>query len=99
MKRLACLASILAVALVGCGSLPLEEHHGVDDLDTVRDNLVVVPVKPSETKTRLTGKRGEEQHFSIDVPQGATNLRFVQSGDTGDADLYVRFGADPTRST
>ena len=46
---------------------------------------MLVPVKPGETKTGLTGKRGEEQHFSIEVPQGATHLRFVQSGGTGDA--------------
>ena len=30
------------------------------------------------------------------VPAGATNLKFVTSGGTGDADLYVKFGSAPT---
>jgi uncharacterized protein YkwD len=87
---------VVLVAFVGCGSVGGEHERQSDDLDTVRD-LVVAPVKPGEPRTGLSGRRGEEQHFSIDVPQGATNLRFVQSGGTGDADLYVRLGAAPTR--
>lgn len=42
-------------------------------------------------------------NFSADytaaIPAGASNLRFAISGGTGDADLYVRFGAEPTTST
>jgi len=30
------------------------------------------------------------------VPAGASNLKFVMSGGTGDADLYVKFGSAPT---
>ena len=30
------------------------------------------------------------------VPTGASNLNFVISGGTGDADLYVKFGSAPT---
>jgi hypothetical protein len=30
------------------------------------------------------------------VPAGATGLKFVMSGGTGDADMYVKFGAQPT---
>ena len=30
------------------------------------------------------------------MPAGATNLKFVTSGGTGDADLYVKFGSQPT---
>jgi uncharacterized protein YkwD len=87
---------VLVVAFVGCGSVGVEHERESDDLDIVRD-LVVAPLKPGEPRTGLSGKRGEEQHFSIEVPQGATNLRFALSGGTGDADLYVRFGAAPTR--
>ena len=35
----------------------------------------------------------------MSVPSGATNLQFQTSGGTGDADLYVRFGAAPTTTT
>ncbi len=30
------------------------------------------------------------------VPAGATGLKFVMSGGTGDADMYVKFGSAPT---
>ncbi|PIW60714.1 S8 family serine peptidase [Shewanella sp. CG12_big_fil_rev_8_21_14_0_65_47_15] len=65
------------------------------------------PVDPTPTdgvlvngvaKTGLTGGASEELHFSFDVPQGATNLGFVMNGGTGDADLYVQYGAAPTTS-
>jgi serine protease len=34
--------------------------------------------------------------YTMVVPAGATNLKFVTSGSNGDADLYVKFGAAPT---
>jgi xanthomonalisin len=37
--------------------------------------------------------------YTLVVPSGATNLKFVMSGGTGDADLYVRLGAAPTTTT
>ncbi|HKH47209.1 MAG TPA: pre-peptidase C-terminal domain-containing protein [Thermoanaerobaculia bacterium] len=49
--------------------------------------------------TGLSGATGSQQFFSLAVPAGATNLTFQISGGTGDADLYVRFGAQPTTST
>jgi hypothetical protein len=33
------------------------------------------------------------------VPTGATGLKFVTSGGTGDADLYVKFGSQPTTTS
>ena len=33
------------------------------------------------------------------VPAGATNLTFKTSGGTGDADMYVKFGSEPTDSS
>ena len=39
------------------------------------------------------------QTWTMTVPAGATNLKFVTAGGTGDADLYVRFGSAPTTST
>ena len=37
--------------------------------------------------------------YTLAVPAGATNLTFVTSGGTGDADLYVKFGSAPTASS
>jgi hypothetical protein len=49
--------------------------------------------------TGLSGATGSQKLFSLAVPAGATNLSFQISGGTGDVDLYVRFGAQPTTST
>ena len=50
-------------------------------------------------KSNLSGTKGSETRFTMTVPAGASNLQFVTSGGSGDADLYVRFGAAPTSST
>ncbi|HSX59250.1 MAG TPA: PKD domain-containing protein [Tahibacter sp.] len=50
-------------------------------------------------KTGLAGASGTTQTFTLAVPAGATNLKFVTSGGTGDADMYVKFGSAPTTSS
>ncbi len=40
-----------------------------------------------------------ELNFTMEVPAGATNLSFDMSGGTGDADLYVKFGSEPTSNS
>jgi serine protease len=49
--------------------------------------------------TGISGGAGSQQFWTIDVPAGASNLVIASSGGTGDADLYVRFGAAPTTSS
>lgn len=51
-----------------------------------------------ETVSALSGAAGDELLFTLNVPEGASNLSFVMNGGTGDADLYVKFGAEPTAS-
>ena len=46
--------------------------------------------------TGLSGAQGAELRYTLQVPAGATNLRFVTSGGNGDADLYIKFGSAPT---
>ena len=48
---------------------------------------------------KLCGAAGAELRFTLDVPPGASGLRFVAGGGSGDADLYVRFGRAPTVSS
>ncbi len=51
-------------------------------------------------KTGLTGAADSSNNkFTFDVPANATNLKFVMSGGTGDADLYVKFGQEATTGT
>lgn len=47
-------------------------------------------------RTNLSAAANGKLAFTFDVPAGATNLKFVMSGGSGDADLYVRFGSAPT---
>ncbi|RKH05020.1 peptidase S1 [Corallococcus sp. CA053C] len=49
-------------------------------------------------KTGLSGAASSFTHFAITVPAGAATLTVVQSGGTGDSDLYVRQGSQPTTS-
>lgn len=48
--------------------------------------------------SNLSGAAGEDLRFYLDVPAGQENLSFSISGGSGDADLYLRFGAEPTTS-
>lgn len=47
----------------------------------------------------ISGAAGSTQYWTIVVPAGATNLQVSMSGGTGDADLYLRRGAQPTTSS
>jgi vibriolysin len=49
--------------------------------------------------TGISGAAGSDRFFTLAVPAGATSLSFVTSGGSGDADLYVKFGSQPTLSS
>ncbi|WP_185964342.1 pre-peptidase C-terminal domain-containing protein [Aliikangiella marina] len=61
----------------------------------VTDNVLTNGV----AKTGLSAARGDTVSFTMEVPAGATDLSFVTTGGSGDADLYVRYGAAPTTSS
>jgi len=49
--------------------------------------------------TGLSGSAGTELRYTLVVPSGATGLKFVTAGGTGDADLFVKFGSAPTTTS
>jgi len=49
--------------------------------------------------TGLSASTGASLNYTMDVPAGATNLVFTTTGSDPDADLYVKFGSAPTRSS
>ncbi|MBI2571925.1 MAG: M4 family metallopeptidase [Candidatus Schekmanbacteria bacterium] len=49
--------------------------------------------------SNLSGSTGAEANYYLDVTSGASNLVFQISGGSGDADLYVKFGSQPTTSS
>lgn len=52
----------------------------------------------AETVSGIAGTGGEELLYSLVVPAGASNLSFVMNGGSGDADMYVKFGSEPSAS-
>jgi len=49
--------------------------------------------------TGISGAAASQQSWTMAVPAGASALKFQTAGGTGDADMYVRFGAAPTLTT
>lgn len=50
------------------------------------------------TQPNLSGSGSSWQHFSLAVPADATSLKVAISSGSGDADLFVRKGSQPTTS-
>jgi hypothetical protein len=50
-------------------------------------------------RTGISGASKSNQYFTLDVPAGATDLMFVTSGGSGDADLYAKFNGTPTTTS
>ncbi len=59
----------------------------------------VVVLSNGVAKTNLSGAKGSASYFKITVPSGQSSLEIAMSGGTGDSDLYVKFGAQPTTSS
>ncbi|MDZ7790182.1 MAG: S8 family peptidase [Xanthomonadales bacterium] len=83
--------NLLAYSLFNGGGDDGGDDGGGDDGATELSN--------GTPESNLSGGDGSESFFTLDVPSGASNLEFAMSGGSGDADLYVRFGAEPTTST
>jgi len=44
----------------------------------------------------ISGASGSNTFYTLQVEAGASNLNFNTNGGSGDADLYVKFGSEPT---
>ncbi|TQV89409.1 S8 family serine peptidase [Aliikangiella coralliicola] len=57
-------------------------------------------VLTNRVSVTASGAKGSETRFTLEVPAGATDLKFAITGtggnSSGDADLYVKFGSAPT---
>ncbi|MGB1197750.1 MAG: M4 family metallopeptidase [Thalassotalea sp.] len=72
---------------VGVGTCP-DTGGGTGSETEVLENGVA--------KTGISGSAKAEKFFTLDVPAGATDLVFTTTGGSGDADLFVKFGSEPT---
>ncbi|MFP2910528.1 M4 family metallopeptidase [Pyxidicoccus sp. 3LFB2] len=57
------------------------------------------PLTNNVPVSNLSDSAGGLKYYTLAVPSGATSLKFSIAGGTGDADLYVRFGAAPDSAT
>lgn len=69
-------------------SIISDDTGGTDDVEELRDGDSV----------SISGTTGQEIVFTIDVPSGA-QLDVSIAGGSGDADLYTRFGSQPTTTS
>ncbi|NVK88418.1 MAG: PKD domain-containing protein [Gammaproteobacteria bacterium] len=71
--------------------------------DSVSQQVVVTDSSDDElqngqARINLAADTGQELHFVLNVPANALNAQFVITGGSGDADIYVRYGAKPTQN-
>lgn len=52
-----------------------------------------------ETKLNLTAQKDQWLHHYIDIAAGQSKLTITQSNGSGDADLYVKFGQQPDKTS
>ncbi|ADO73871.1 M14 family zinc carboxypeptidase [Stigmatella aurantiaca] len=71
-------------------SRSITQQLSVTHLSGVLKNAVPVP--------NLSAPQGQPLYYRLDVPPGATGLSVRIANGTGDADLYVRYGAVPSSS-
>lgn len=63
-------------------------HNGKTDTTPPKDNFVEIP--------NISGTRGKATEYFYTNEAGRKKLTISISGGTGDADLYVQFGTNPT---
>jgi serine protease len=61
--------------------------------------ITVQPIADGATIDGLTGAAGSWQYFKVTVPPGHSTVDVFLSGNAGDADLYVRYGAIPSATS
>ncbi|MCG8671031.1 MAG: S8 family serine peptidase [Pseudomonadales bacterium] len=72
---------------------------GDSDDDDDSGSSEVVELENGKALSSLADSQYGLSFFKLEVPEGATNLSFVISGGSGDADIYVRAGDLPTVDT
>lgn len=62
------------------------------------DYILGTPVRAlaNQSQIGIAGITNSRSNFSIAIPAGATNLNVTTSGGSGNADLYMKFGSQPT---
>ncbi len=78
---------------------------GVEDYDDVSLRALygsgggsASPEEANERIWDLSGAAGSETYYVFHIPRRVETLSFSISGGTGDCDMYIKYGAKPTRA-
>ena len=74
-------------------------YSAYSGVSIVADHTVASTGGDSGSVTGISATSGNWKHYTQDIPAGASNLNYTITGGTGDADMYVRFGSQPTTSS
>ena len=86
-------------ACSGTGTCQLTMSAAQSVTATFDPSSAVATLSNGVAKTNLSAATGANTFYSIDVPAGATNLSVNTSGGSGDADLYMSLGTQPTTTS
>jgi len=80
-----------------CGSGIVDATAALDSLDG--GGTDPGPGGYEQTVTDISGARRQNIYFSGEIPAGMSTLTVTTTGGTGDINLHVRYGAQPTGSS
>jgi len=85
----------------GTYNILLNGYSAYSSASLVADNTETAPPSngASGTIDDISVARGAWQRWTLTVPAGASDLTYTIGGGSGDADLYTRFGSQPTTSS
>jgi len=81
-------------------SLTVTDNAGATNTKTASVTVSAAPggnvLSNGVPVTGLSAAINTDKVYTLVVPAGASNLKFVTSGGTGDVDVYAKFGSAPT---
>ncbi len=66
---------------------------------TISSNSSVIALSNNVTVNGISGAAGSARVYRLSIPSGLSTLQFKTFGGSGDADIYLKFGASPTTSS
>ena len=74
-------------------------HKAWDAVAVPGTPVTVTTLSNGQTVTNISGASGSWTYYKITVPSGQSSLEIQISGGTGDCDLYVKLGSQPSSSS
>jgi hypothetical protein len=90
-------AGTYSITVTGTGGG--KTHATVVTLTVTATGGGVTTLSNGQTVSSLSGATGAYQYFKITVPTGQSSLAVTTSGGTGDEDVYLKLGSQPTTTT